>query len=292
MKLFITLILSLFILPAYSFPDIFNVYATSGVRNITCRALFDLYAREYNAYPVYIAKDGASGLIGMMAMMNDKTPSVACMGPSETIFNNTQYPGHEKEHAELKTITIVATGSVVFYTSGNSKYSNLKELINSDTPISIGYHTAANKTAAQLALNGKEVLWVPFNNPTASLSSLIDGSLTLYVETGSLDSIAKSGRLKSLGYIGKNLSMSGPDITADFPLATAVPVFISVTTNTNTSQKDIEELNTRLQMIIHSNEFNNLLSTISWLPSGTSIKQSNDIIWRARAETKRLGIIN
>jgi tripartite-type tricarboxylate transporter receptor subunit TctC len=292
MKLFIASILCMFILPAYSFPDTFNVYATSGVRNITCRALFDLYAQQYNVHPNYIAKDGAGGLIGMLAMINDKTPSVACMGPSETIFNNTQYPGHEKEHEELKTITIAATGSVVFYTSNNSIYSDLKELINSNTRISIGYHTAANKTAAQLALNGREVLWVPFNTPASSISSLMDGSVTVYVETGSLDSIAKSGKIKSLGYIGKNSDMSGPDITKDFPLATAVPVFISVTTNSSTSQKDIEELNMRLQVIIHSKEFRDALSIISWLPAGTSVKETNDIIYRARTETKRLGMIN
>lgn len=289
MKLFITLILYLFSLSAYSLPDEFNVYVpNSGVKNTTCRALFDLYANRYNASPVYVTKEGAGGMLAMLAMLENKKFSVSCSGPSETVFNTKLYPGHEKEHKELSTITIITTGPTAFYTSYNSKFNDIKDLMKSGKPITVGHHTVANKMITQLVFGDYPITWVPFMSPGASLPSLIDGSLDLYVDTGSLETMVSYGKLKSLGHLNGPNTLNGPNITKDFAAAAAFPSFISVTTSVNNNQEDIEEMNRRLIPLINTREMINTLSLIGWSPLGLSVKASNDVINHIRIEADRL----
>ena len=289
MKFLLSIILCLCTISAYSLPDEFNVYVpNSGVKNTTCRALFDLYAKKYNAYPVYITKEGAGGMLAMLAMLENKKFSISCSGPSETVFNVKLYPGREKEHKELSTITIITTGPTMFYTASNSKYNNIKELIKDRKPITVGHHTVANKMIAQLVFGDYPITWVPFSGPNASIPSLMDGSLDIYVDTGSLEAMVNYGKLKSLGYMNGPNNMNGQNITKDFPVAAAFPSFISVTTSVNNSSEDIEELNQRLVPLINTKEISNVLGTIGWMPSGLSVKASNNMIDHIRKEASRL----
>ena len=289
MKLFITLILCFFSLSAYSLPNEFNVYIPNmGTKNTICRALFNLYAAKYDAHPTYIIKEGAAGMLAMLDALENKKFSISCSGISETVFNSKVYPGHEKKHAELYTVTIIATGPVMFYTSYKSEYNSVTELMKSRKSITIGYHTTANKMVAQLVFGNYPIVWVPYSSPTTSVSSLIDGSLDLYVDTGALESLVGYGRLKSLGYLNGNNTLHGPDITYNFPAAAAFPSFMSVATSVNNNPADIEELNTRLSPLIKSKEMAAVLSLIGWSPQGLSVKLSNDMVNSIRLDATRL----
>jgi len=291
MNLLITLILCLFSLSAYAeIPREFSVHIpNTGVKNTICRALFDLYAKKYNASPVYAIKEGAGGMLAMLEMLENKKFSVSCSGPSELVFNTKIYPGHEKEHKELSTVAIITTGPTSFYTAYNSKFNNIKDLMKSGKPITIGQHTIANKMIAQLVFGDYPIIWVPFMSPNSSLPSLIDGSLDLYVDTGVLESMVNYGKLKSLGHLNGPNTLNGPNLNKEFPAAAAFPSFISVTTSVNNSREDIEEMNHRLVPLINTKEMVDTLLFLGWVPSsGLSVKESNDMIRHIRSEAARL----
>ena len=288
MKLLITFILCLFSLSAYAeIPNEFNVYVpNTGIKNISCRTLFNLYGQKYNASPIISPKEGAAGMIAMLAMLSDKKISVLCSGTSESILNTFAYPGHEKEHSLLTMISIYSTGPVTFYTGANSKFTSIGDLLKLDRPITIGFHTTLHKMIIQLMFKDHPVIFVPYLNPQSSLSSLMGGELDLYTETGSMEQLEKAGKIKSLGHINGNNNLSGADITKDFPEIARLPMFISLTTSSNNNPTDIEELNKRLLPLIDSPEFHKLMDPMGWVSKGRSVKESNLIVEHMREVLK------
>jgi len=285
MRVFITFLLILFSLSAYSMPDQFNVYVpNSGVKNITCRAIFDMYGKKYNANPVYMTKEGAAGMLAMLAMTSEKKFSVLCSGVSESLFNNSAFPGHEAEHKLLTMVTLYATGPVTFYTGADSKFTGINDLLTLDRPVTIGYHTSMHEIIVGIMFEGRKVVLVPYKSPNDALPSLINGSLDMYTETGALEQMVTSGRLKSLGYINGNGNLYGADITKKFPRIAQMPMFLAITTSSNNDPKDIEELNHRLVEIVNSEEVSKVIKNIGWVPAGYSVKKSNELIDRALKE--------
>jgi tripartite-type tricarboxylate transporter receptor subunit TctC len=264
---------------AFALPDEFNVYIpNAGIKNIACRAIFDSYALKYDAHPLYMTKEGTTGMAAMLAMLNDKKLSVMCAGPSEHIFNNYAYPGHEAEHNMLIGITMVANGPVIFYSGNNSKVNNIKELLKENRPVTVGYHASIHKVMIQIIFEGKNVIFVPYTSPNAAIPSLMDGSLDMYIETGALYPMVTAGKLKSIGIINGSSKLVGPDVTKDFIEISKLPLFLSVSTSKDINPVDLEELNHRINLIIQSKEVSTVLETLAWFPATTTVSETNKII--------------
>jgi tripartite-type tricarboxylate transporter receptor subunit TctC len=236
MKYILSLIFSVICLNSYAeLPTTIPLYyaqLTGGKINV-CRALFDLYDKKYNTSTVFINKPGADGLLAMEEMLKSKDFSLLCSGPSESVFNNIQYPGHEVSHNALTMVSIISVSPFSFITGNNNKYSTLPELLKSRKPITVGYHAQGLKFIAQTAFGDYPVTWVPYKNSSEALASLMDGTLDLYTDGGALEIIAKSGKLKSLGHLNGLDNTSGVNLNKVYPLAAKFPVFIAVTTLKN-----------------------------------------------------------
>jgi tripartite-type tricarboxylate transporter receptor subunit TctC len=273
-----------------SLPNEFFVYTPhAGGKDAVCRVIFKLYAEKYLANPVFITKQGASGLIAMEEMLKDKKFSVLCSGNSESMFNNEQYPGHEESHKLLMLVSTTAQVTTGFYTGVNNPANDIRELLKTSKLIKVGYHTNGTKFIAQVAFKDYPIMWVPYKTPGDSLPSLIDGSLDLYTDGGSLDILVKGGKIKSIGHINGADSTSGPDVTKDFPDAAKIKSILAISTSLLNNMKDIEELNQRLKPLIYHPDVVKILSDYAGIPYWLSVKDSNDLIIYMRSKYKLLG---
>ena len=268
-------------LSAYAtLPSTIMVYSSqlAGGKINVCRALFALYSVEYKADTIFIIKPGADGVIAMEEMLKSKDFALLCSGPSESIYNNAQYPGHEASHAELTAVLVVSDSPFSFITGVNNKYSTLPELLKSGKPIMVGYHTQGNKFIAQSVFGDYPVTWVSYKNAIDGIPSLMDGSLDVYTDGGALEVIAKSGKLKSLGHFNGLADTSGINLNKVYPSVAKFSVFTSITISSKYSSADIEELNKRFNRILRSPEMLEALKTNINVPHGGTIKETNDFI--------------
>ena len=256
---------------------VFSSQVAGGKINV-CRALLDHYATEYKTTVVFNMKPGADGMIAMEEMLKSKDFSILCTGPSEVVFNNTQYPGHEASHAALTMISVISVSPFSFITGINNKYSNLPDLLKSGKPITVGYHAQGLKFIAQTVFGDYPVTWVPYKQSTEALSSLVDGTLDVYTDGGALEVMTKGGKLKSLGHLNGLPETSGMNLNKVYPLAAKFPVMVSITTSPNTSIADIEELNKRFNKILSMPSMIEALRININVPHGGTVKESNEFI--------------
>jgi tripartite-type tricarboxylate transporter receptor subunit TctC len=291
MKYLLAIILSLVYFNSYAeLPLSFNVYvaARTGSKYLMCRTLFDLYSQKYNADITLIPKEGATGLLATLEMINNKKFSILCSGPQENVFNDKEYPGHESEYKSLTMISIIGIGASTFYTGANSKFKDINDLKNLSRPITIGYNAMYQQKMAQLVFKSHPIILVRYNNSATSIPSLIDGTLDIYSETGALESLVDSGKLKSLGHINGADTLHGDNITKDYPDAAKLLLYTGITTTANNDAKDIEEMNRRLKPLANSKEMLAIIDNMGWTPVFYSVKQSNEVISNYRNQIEKL----
>jgi len=264
---------------ANALPNTIYIYSAvaSGVRNTQCRTLFTIYAEKYNAKVVFITKPGAGGVIAMEEMYKDNNFSVLCSGLSESVFNNTIYPGHEEAHNALTLITLVTESQTSFYTRIDFRHNNILDTIAECKPITIGRHHATSDVITREMFGSCPVTYVPYRHAMEAVASLLDGTLDIYSDSSSLEPLVVSKKLKSIGKINPSPNTSGPNITKNFPIAAKLRRFVSIATSSANSREDIEELNKRLRPIILSKEFAPTLETTG--PAlNTTVDEANTVV--------------
>lgn len=262
-------------------PKEINVYssAISGAKTNICRAIFDDYSKIYNTKVTFIIKPGAEGLIATKEMFQDKTFTLLCGGPSETIFNNFVYPGNEDLHSKLKTLTLVSVGPISFTTRVENTSNNLIDLLKVKNSINIGYHSNAMKFIVENSIKTVNINWIPFKAAGDSIPSLLNGDIDFYISSGSLEQLTRAGKLKSLGYVNGPDTTMGDDLTRYFPTMSMMPIFISIGVFDKTDIKIIEELNKRLNPIIFNNKtVNDIYNKTQQMPFAKSYVESNQIV--------------
>jgi len=269
-------------------PREFNVYSSqsSGTKDTVCRSILDIYSKKFNAIPVIIVKKGAGGTIAMEEMLKDKKFSVLCSGPSESIYNITVFPGHEKEYKMLTMVIILAIGPTTIYTKTDGKFNSINDL-QKKSFITVGFNAQGPRSIAEIIFQNKDVVWVPFINSVDSLSSLMDGSLDVYIDSGSLEEMARANKIKSLGHFGGTPDLLGSDLGFDFPQAAKLPAFVALTTSINNSLDDIEQLNVELRSIINSAEYAIAIAKIGWVPVSFTVKNSNELAEQFKSLLKK-----
>lgn len=260
-------------------PKSFNVYINgSGLSTTLCRAVVDEYNKMYNSQSVLVSKPGAAGLIATLEMVKDKNFSFYCFAAaSELVFNRTVYPGHEKEHDMLTPVTLIAEAPIVFNTRVSNSVNTLPELIASNKPLTVGYHTTTALILGKKIFNNGTTTFVAYKAAHESLASLIDGSVDVYIDGGTLSGKNYVGVLKSLGHIYGPKSTPGVNITNTFANS-KIPRSVSAMMTSTNNASYIEELNRRLNIILKHDSIVNIITSLNNQPLYLSVKESNEYI--------------
>lgn len=267
-------------------PNQFNVYTTSANASSTvCRALFAEYDKVYSANTIIVTKSGATGMLAMIEMTKDKNFSMLCgSGLSESVINTYSYPGNEDAHKLLTMVTIIAESPTVFSTRPDSPYNTLPELMKSGKSITVGYNSAVQKLVGDILFESYPVVWVPYKASTDALSSLLEGTLDLYIDGGGLTPLITANKLKSLGHFNGLDNTPGINLKKEFSEAAKIRAISSVTTSINNNASDIEEMNQRINKLMNNEIVINAIKQVSNLPLKKTVKESNDYIEYFRKE--------
>ena len=266
---------------AQSVPSQITVYssANAGARIDTCKTVLDIYESRYNAKIRYEFRPGSDGVIAMEAMLQDPGFSLLCSGPSESIFNKNLYPDRAKSHDQLTMVTMLSVGASSFYTGPRTAETDLVSLLATKRPLKVGTHSSAQKFIGAQVFGDHRITWVNFSKPMDALPSLLDGSIDIYMSSGSYEALVKEGRVKTLGFInGSNQYVQGIDLTSQFPKAARLPLFLALTTNAKQDVKVITELNSRLQSIITDESVRERYAKMSQKPLPTTVDKANNTV--------------
>lgn len=268
-------------------PSQLKVYTTgSPGPTVVCRALFAEYDKKYNSTTQFIIKPGVGGTLALAEMIRDKDFAVNCMtGISESVFNSTMYPGFEAEHAALTLAPIILKTGVYYVTGNNNKADTLPQLLASKKDIVVGVPSTSAQFIGGYALGSHNITWVPFKSSTEAISSLMDGSLDVFIDYGSLVPVVKSGKLKGLGYLngtaGENL---GPDLNSTYPAGAKIQVTGAISTSNRNNPADVEEMSKRINSLIDNEAVSSAIKKIGATPVKMTSKESNAYIDFIRKE--------
>lgn len=266
---------------AQTVPDRITVYspANAGARIDTCKSVLDVYEKQYNAKITYAFHPGADGVIAMEEMLRDKGFAVLCSGPSESIFNAVLYKDRAQSHAKLTMVTMLAVGASSFYTGPKTSQDDLPALLATKRPLKIGTHSSAQKFIGRAVFGDHAITWVNFGKPMDALPSILDGSIDIYMSSGSYEALVRDGKVKSLGFInGSAEYVQGRDLTSLFPAAARLPLFLALTTSLDQDARMVEEFNRRLQSIIGSDDVRQKYAKMSQKPLQSTVTQANDTV--------------
>lgn len=269
---------------ALALPDTITLYSPNpgGAQTTACRAIFKLYDEKYGATSTFAFKPGATGMLAMKAMLEDKRFSVLCSGISESVVNTSLYPGNEEAHAQLTMVAVLGHSPTAFSTGPKSPHASMQDLLKLSRPIMAGFHSTSLQFVAHTAFGGRPVVWVPFKAAQEGIPSLLDGSLDVYVDGGALAPLVAAGTLRSLGHINGPTSTAGVDLTAMFPEAAKLQIVTAVTASNQADPRDIAELNKRLGTLVPHPAFAEALRSISNAPQWLSVADSNALVGRFR----------
>lgn len=268
-------------------PSQLKVYTTgSPGPTVVCRALFAEYDKKYNSTTQFVIKPGVGGTLALAEMIRDKDFAVDCMtGLSESVFNNTVYPGFEAEHAALTLSSIILKSGVYYVTGNNNKANTLPQLLASKKDIVVGIPSTSAQFVGGYVFGSHAITWVPYKSSAEAVSSLMDGSLDVFIDYGSLVPVMKSGKLKGLGFLngtaGENL---GPDLNSTYPLAAKIQVTGAIATSNRNNPADIEEMSKRISSLIDDEAVSSAIKKIGAIPVKMTAKDSNAYIDFIRKE--------
>jgi tripartite-type tricarboxylate transporter receptor subunit TctC len=224
-------------------------------------------------------KPGAEGHIAVMSASQDSNFSLVCGGAPDMVFNNAKFPGHEALYSNLTAVATLFRGPLSFYTGDKNPYSDLPKMLESKKTINVGHHSPISKMIAEQIFKsypGLDVNWVSYKSALDSFSQLKDGSLDIYLSSGSFEEHVKSGQLKSLGFINGDKTIMGPDLSKRFPAAVPYSISISlIAFKSKTNMDDLIEFNRRLQPIITNAEVAEKARKMAQFPLPRTIQQSN-----------------
>jgi tripartite-type tricarboxylate transporter receptor subunit TctC len=253
--------------------------ALSGAKTDSCRLVMDVYARQHNANIVWMIKPGAEGLIATQLAQQESNFALLCGSAPEMVFNNSKFPGNEALHSDLTVVSTLFVGPLSFYTGDKNPYPDLLKMLEVKKAINVGYHSSLNKTIAEQVFKnypGLDVNWILYKAAPESYSQLKDGTLDMYLSSGSFEEHVRGGQLKSLGFVNGDKTIMGLDLSKQFPIAASLPnsiCLIAYKSKTNTA--DLIELNRRLQSIITSPEITEKARSMAQFPLPGTMQQSN-----------------
>jgi tripartite-type tricarboxylate transporter receptor subunit TctC len=267
MNIIIAFILSIIATFAHAeLPSVLSVYikGATGSQYTICRKLFEEYDLKYNTTTVMRVIPGAGGLLATKQFINSTEPlPLMCGGISEFSFNTREYPVNKEYVAQFKTVSILASGPYFFTTRADSPYSTVWMLKQSGKHIFIGSQSPTLAAAAKVVFGEKNVTYVNYKSPNDAISSLLDGSVDVYVSGGALTALTESGKMKDIGRTLGGFSKISLD--KEYPDLVTLSLITSIHSLKTLSDSDTIELNKRIEFIMSSpamkpalEQFNNL----------------------------------
>jgi tripartite-type tricarboxylate transporter receptor subunit TctC len=275
-------------------PKTINVYssAIAGAKTDSCRIVMDMYEKQYNTPVIWMIKPGAEGHIALQSASQDSNFSVVCGGPSDLVFNNAKFPGNETTYSDLTAVATLFVGPLSFYTGDKNPYVYLHKFLEAKKMINVGHHSPVSKVIAEQVFKnypGLDVNWILYKAPLDSFSQLKDGSLDIYLSSGSFEEHVKAGQLKSLGFVNGDKTIMGSDLSKQFPVAASLPNSIClIAFKSKTNMADLIEFNRRLQPIITNVEVAEKARKMSQFPLPGTIQQGNSYYENFRKFTEKV----
>jgi tripartite-type tricarboxylate transporter receptor subunit TctC len=287
--LIISLLLNLCIAQA-QVPNNFSVVvsqAPGGTYDLMCRKLFEIYDKTYNANTVVVNRLGGYGSIAQREVVRNTKFSAGCTAASEFWVNPYLYPMPDAD--KIRVVTIIARQTDFFYTGIKNPARSFSELIDNaiktNKTVTIGGWPAhIAKLEYIMQHHGVKYSVINYQKLSDMIPSLIDGTLDIGAEGGTLMSFVKEDKIKFIGYINdtdwsklpaKNYLKQYPDLAQ---WSGSFVMYVSK----STSDDIFNEYTQKITKIIKSDEFVEWTISRELTPVGNSPKQAEDFLEKAR----------
>jgi len=228
-----------------------------------CTSLVEEYNKIYNSSAIIVYKPGAGGLLALQEAIQEKDFLIVCgSGATDAVLYKVNVPEtFHSVYQQIQTINIMTFTGIYYITGNNNQHTTLKGLLNSSTankPITIGFEGLGSKLIAGKIIGKTPVIWVQYKSAADAASSLVTNDLDLFIGGFSpLLGLAENNKLKILGHINVDTAAAnaiGPNLAADYPEASGVANFLSISSLRKYAKEDLEEMNKRISVILSIKE--------------------------------------
>lgn len=255
-KLLITLLMSL-TFTANAQLTVILPFSAGSIVDLSCRKLFEIYDTD----SIFINMPGADHIIAHKHFITMTEPSVLCAGNGVGGFN--QYNNGKispsvdtlKPIVELFALThfilAPATGpNTLEEIITNSKKTGKSVLVGAPS------NTSAEVLTYVLAKNNVKFEIVAYKKPTDAIVSLRDGSLDTYVDGGSIKLLGELPGVKEIAHVTIGQAKTKTDnLMKKYPKLENIVSKVIIYARANTTDREIQLLNTRLNNVINSEQF-------------------------------------
>jgi tripartite-type tricarboxylate transporter receptor subunit TctC len=283
-KLILSLILSL-ASAANAQMTVVSPFTAGSIVDITCRKIFDIYDSMNSSSTVFLVMPGADHMIAHRHFITMTEPGAFCAGSGVGGFNQHS---NSKISPPVDTIKpIIDVYSLSHFILAPAKSPSLDELMINSKRTGKSILVGAPSSNAALVLthvldkNNVKFEVVVYKRPTDAVVSLADGSLDTYVDGGSIKLLGDIAGIKEIAHVS-----IGSDKTTTVNLHKKyrdlenIVSKVTLYARSNTSDSEIQLLNTRLNTVINSDQFQifrkERLSMVQ-MTNGT-VKQANQTI--------------
>jgi tripartite-type tricarboxylate transporter receptor subunit TctC len=283
-KLILSLILSL-ASAANAQMTVVSPFTAGSIVDITCRKIFDIYDSMNSSSTVFLVMPGADHMIAHRHFITMTEHSVFCAGSGVGGFNQHNNPKISPPVDTLKPIVDVY--SLSHFILAPAKSPSLEELMINSKRTGKSILVGAPSSNAALVLtyvlekNNVKFEIVAYKKPSDAVVSLVDGSLDTYVDGGSIKLLGDIAGIKEIAHVS-----IGSDKTTTVNLHKKyrdlenIVSKVTLYARSNTSDSEIQLLNTRLNTVMNSDQFQifrkERLSMVQ-MTNGT-VKQANQTI--------------
>jgi tripartite-type tricarboxylate transporter receptor subunit TctC len=271
-------------------PDNFTVVTSQppgGIIDTTCRKVFEIYNRIHNTNSVTLNKVGGNGAVAEREVVANTKFTVGCASGAEHWASPIMFSMPDAD--KVRIVTQIVAIPDFYYTSTNNSAKTFTDLLENykqhNTPISIGGFSGhiARMEFVLKKYNVKSTA-VPYQKMTDMVPSLMDQTLNLSIDGGTLLPLAQENKIKVLGYISrrdlpnidaKNYYKQYQDLG---PMLPTMALYVSKAI----SDDQFDEFAKRTISIIRSEEFHQWAMPKNFTPLGESPKQAEEVIEKAR----------
>lgn len=260
-------------------------FTAGSIVDITCRKIFDIYDSMNSSSTVFLVMSGADHMIAHRHFITMTEHSVFCAGSGVGGFNQHNNPKISPPVDTLKPIVDVY--SLSHFILAPAKSPSLDELMINSKRTGKSILVGAPSSNAALVLthvlekNNVKFEIVAYKKPSDAVVSLADGSLDTYVDGGSIKLLGDIAGIKEIAHVS-----IGPDKTSSVNLYKKyrdlenIVSKVTIYARANMSDSEIQLLNTRLNTVMNSDQFQifrkERLSMVQ-MTNGT-VKQANQTI--------------
>ena len=283
-KLILSLLLSLGS-AANAQMTVVSPFTAGSIVDITCRKIIDIYDSMNSSSTVFLVMPGADHMIAHRHFITMTEHSVFCAGSGVGGFNQHNNPKISPPVDTLKPIVNVY--SLSHFILAPAKSPSLDELMINSKRTGKSILVGAPSSNAALVLtyvlekNNVKFEIVAYKKPSDAVVSLADGSLDTYVDGGSIKMLGDIAGIKEIAHvsIGSDKT-SSVNLYKKYKDLENIVSKVTIYARANMSDSEIHLLNTRLNTVMNSDQFQifrkERLSMVQ-MTNGT-VKQANQTI--------------